>query len=151
MMGAMVVQLKEMSKGYTPMDMDNPEFWTKAFNQGGAGSLIGEMIAGDSRMYGGSFADVLGGPAVGMANQVLYEGVFGSLDDVRTTDKKADTYKAKAARLSTGQVPHLWYTKAIVNRFLLDEINRAADSSYDFKQMSKDRKRRKELGNERFF
>ena len=151
MMGAMVLQMKEISKGYTPQDMDSAEFWTKAIAQGGSGSLLFDIAAGDSRMYGGSLADFVGGPALGTVNQVLYESLLGSGDDLRRGERELKSYTAEAGRVVAGQIPSLWYTKAVMNRYILDEIKRATDPRYDVKRMAKERKRYRELGNERFF
>ena len=150
LMGAAVIQLKEISKGNTPRDWNDYDFWKDAALQGGATSLLGDIVLGDSRSFGGSLQDFVSGPALATANDILFEGVLGSLDDARKGDKKLRDYVAGATDKTLDQVPNLWYSKAVMDRYILDEMRRLSDPNFDRKERKKERKRYKELGNKRW-
>ena len=150
LMGAAVIQLKEISKGNTPRDWNDYDFWKDAALQGGATSLLGDIVLGDSRSFGGSLQDFVSGPALATANDILFEGVLGSLDDARKGDKKLRDYVAGATDKTLDQVPSLWYSKAVMDRYILDEMRRLSDPNFDRKERKKERKRYKELGNKRW-
>ena len=150
LMGIGVVQLKEIAKGNEPIDWDNPELWRKGFIQGGSASLMGDLVLGDSRTYGGSAQEFVLGPVPSMANDIFYKGMLGSLDDARKGDRELQDYIAGTTDAVLDQTPSIWFTKTLMDRYVLDEIRRLTNPNFDREERKKERRRYKELGNDRW-
>ena len=149
--GTIVVQLKEILEGREPIAWDNPELWKKGFVQGGAGSLLVDAMASDSRGYGQSMQEFLMGPSASIATDILWKGMLGSLDDMRKGERDFQDYVKGAERKALKYVPYqMWYTKAAMDEAFLDELRRMTDDNYDAKERARERKRYKELGNKRW-
>ena len=61
-MGAVALQLLEISKGNDPSAMTNPSFWGKAALKGGGFGIMGDIIATGQSSWGGGFASYVAGP-----------------------------------------------------------------------------------------
>jgi hypothetical protein len=70
LMGALAMQLKEISKGRDPVPMDTPEFWGAAMLQGGGLGIFGDFMFSQTNRFGGGLAETVGGPVVGLINDV---------------------------------------------------------------------------------
>lgn len=61
-MGALSLQLVELSKGNDPMPMDEPMFWARAALKGGGFGPVGDIFAAGQTSWGGGFSSYLAGP-----------------------------------------------------------------------------------------
>lgn len=157
-LGAMSLQLKEIAKGEPISPMDNDKFWRGAAIQGGAGSIIADIFSSDSRKYG-SMADFVGGPTIGMIDDIFWKGALGSLDDARDADRKMTSMseiinkraRATGTALFRNFAPgQFFYTKYIFHSALQDEVERWNDPKYDLKKARRQRKKLKEFQEEKW-
>ncbi|MEL6300276.1 MAG: hypothetical protein AAFV47_09210 [Pseudomonadota bacterium] len=124
-MGAMAIQLKELSKGRTPRRMDDGEFWAAAFTQGGGAGIFGDFFAAGvmgSNRHGGSLAETLGGPIAGLATDVARTtaGQLGEAIEGEDANLGRDlTYMM--SRYTPG-VGSLWYTRLAYERAVIDQL-----------------------------
>ena len=61
-LGAISLQLYELSKGNDPLDMTDPEFWGRAAFKGGGFGIIGDLVSAGQTSWGGGFSSYLAGP-----------------------------------------------------------------------------------------
>lgn len=128
--GAVVVQMKEISKGRDPRDMNAPEFWGASFLQGGGAGIYGDFVYsgmfGQSR-FGRSLFEELSGPMVGMASDVL-KLTAGNVGQTLTGEDPK--FVGEAIRFASQNVPLLssgWYTRLAFERMVTDQLRLAAD------------------------
>ena len=153
-LGTVSTQLKEIAAGREPIAWDNPELWTKGFVQGGATSFYGDLLMGEGRSYGQSMQEYVMGPSAGLIlNDILWEGIGGSLDDLSDPDK--DFQKNLRMKVTKGVANkitmNVWYAKAAAERLILEDIRRWGDPDFDKKERIKEKKRYEKYGNERLF
>lgn len=147
--GAMVVQAKEMIKGREPMDMDNPKFWWRAFSQGGAGGIIGDFVFQDYNRYGVSVANMIGGPITGDATDI---GKNSSklISTLFTGSKKGMEKALSGIAINTAKginpLDSLWYTKLANDRAINDSILRATNPRWKSQWRAGERRRIKAGG-----
>jgi len=150
-MGALALQLKEISKGRTPRDMASGDFWGSAFLQGGGAGIFGDFVYSGMfgvNRFGGSLAETLAGPGVGAATDIarLTAGQFGEAITGEETNFATDL--VNAAGSYTPVIGSLWYTRLAYERLVLNQLQLQVDPSAREK-FRRDAKRRKtEFGSE---
>lgn len=154
--GTMVYQLKEIAYGREPVDWDNPSLWTAGAALGGTGSLLGDIVKGDSRDFGQTLIDLVGGPIASDLNKILFKGILGTMDDMVDSEKEiAEVLSKIPGDLAAGSasiVPgQFWYSKLIMERMLLDSMRRLGDEDFDAKRAQRDRKHYEDFENERYY
>lgn len=122
--GALVVQLKDLKGGKDPRPVDRPGFWYAALTQGGGLGIWGDLLNSEQNRFGGGLVSTLGGPVVGIAEDVMgAAGLSG-----KTTARRGQ------ARLATGYVPgsSLWYLNLAWQRIAAESLQRQLDpTAYD--------------------
>jgi hypothetical protein len=151
MLGAASVQMKEIAKGNDPLPWDNNEFWKDAALQGGMMSILGDVLSEDQRNFG-TAADFMGGPALGVLNDIFWRGVLGSYDDAKNGDLEMEQlFKDSAAGVANNIPPlKLWYVKAAMDSMMLDAVNQWADPKYKSKRRKRNIKKRREYNREKW-
>lgn len=154
--GAMVFQLKEISKGRKPVAWDNPNLWKEAAWHSGIFSVIGDVMNSDSRRYGQSLIDFLGGPIAGDANKILWKGILGNMDDMLDSEKRLGeiikNMPNRATATAASFVPYqFWYSKLIMERMFLDSMRKLGDPNYDLKKMKREQKYYEKFQNEKWY
>lgn len=147
-LGALSLQLKQISLGEDPHPWGSKKFWTEAMYHGGAMSIFGDMLQKEARTYG-SAGDFVVGPAGGLIGDLMWDGLLGTMDDAMNTDKTL----TEIARSGTGNlakyVPGQFvYFKWAMNRAFLDGIRRFGDPEYDLKKIRRDAKKDEEYDRE---
>jgi len=114
-MGAVAAQLKLLSGGKDPREMDDPAFWGAAALQGGGFGIFGDFLSSTQNRFGGGFAGTLAGP------------IAGDVADIAQIRSGWD-----AAKFAKSQLPgqSLWYTKLAFDRLLTDQIQEEIDPNY---------------------
>ena len=125
-MGALALQLKEMSKGRDPRPMTDAEFWTAAFLQGGGLGIYGDFLFADVNRFDRGLAETIAGPVVGFANDVR-KLTIGNLENVIYGEdtKAASELINFAGRYTPGA--SLWYMRLGLERMVLDQMKIMAD------------------------
>lgn len=142
LLGAAVIQLKEIGKGKDPRPMDIPTFWGQASLQGGALSIAGDALAWMAGTYEGDkvagYGDFLAGPlgsTVVDAQRTVQMGLPGK---ERQDGTRRDANPAGAAiyfaRRNTPFLSSGWYTRAAWDRLVMDRLAQEYDPSFAARQ-----------------
>ncbi|RKG44861.1 hypothetical protein [Acinetobacter sp. WCHAc060007] len=143
LLGALVVQLKEIANGNDPATMwdeDDPQkginFLTRSAVQGGGLSILGDILVAGTDTSGRSTTDFMVGPLGSDAKAVLglTVGNFTQYYEGKDTNASNEAFK-----LLKNKIPaqNLWYTKAATNRMIFDEIQDIVAPGYREKLLRK--------------
>lgn len=139
-MGALALQLKDLVKGNEPRDMSTDEFWAQAMLQGGALGIFGDFVANETNRYGGSLAESIMGPQVGLASDLIDLTAGNILQEYQGRDSR---FTKEAVELVRRTLPgsNLWQTRLVLERMVFDQIQLALDpqSSEDFARRERSR------------
>jgi hypothetical protein len=136
LLGALSVQLKEISKGRDPRNMRDPDFFKAAFLQGGGAGILGDFAFSDSNRYG----QPLWAAAVGPTGGLAWDSWKAGKGLVTGEEEKA----ANMLRYVPGQ--SLWYSRLVYERAIMDSFKKMVDPGFDRKARKNMRKRRTEHG-----
>lgn len=148
MMGAMVIQTRDLMNGKTPRDMSGKDFWTAAMMQGGGFGIFGDFLFSDQSRFGNDILKTLTGPMVGFGADVfkVFKGNFDrALDEGQESKFAADLFQFGKRYMP---MTKLWYTRLFMERMMLDQAERAIDPNYDNRMRRIERRNRKEMGQE---
>tara|TARA_R110002153_G_scaffold166723_2_gene319256 strand:- start:1053 stop:3494 length:2442 start_codon:yes stop_codon:yes gene_type:complete len=127
-LGGAALMLKDIVKGRDPRDPNDPRFWGAAVLQGGGLGIFGDFLFGRSEL-----ADAIGGPVVGLAEDVR-SALVGNLEKLADdpTPKTIDRIKRDAFNLARRNIPAstLWYSRLVVERYILDQLEEMVDPDY---------------------
>lgn len=142
-MGAIVLQLRDLRDGKDPRDMtgdqgDDParlaKFWGAAFAQGGGAGFLGDLILSGEGRGGQSGASAalggIAGPVVGSAFELAYD--VGA-ENIREAAQGKDTHiGAEAWRWARGHLPaiNLWYAKLALDQAALNQLQEFLSPGY---------------------
>lgn len=143
LLGGLVVQLKELANGNDPQtmfDSNDPQklanFFTRSAVQGGGLSFIGDILVAGQDTTGRGLDSFMVGPFGQDVKTVagLTVGNFTQYYEGKDTNAANEAYKA-----IKGKIPaqNLWYTKAVVNRMVLDEMQDVIAPGYREKLLRK--------------
>lgn len=144
-MGAMAIQLRQIVNGKEPRDMDSGAFWISAFLQGGGAGLFGDFLFQDYNRFGQSIGGTLAGPVVGTAQSLLKAGDLYGLAE---GGWDAREFGADVFKIGTREIPgiNLWYSRLVVERMMLDQVERMIDPKYDSRMRRLEKKMQKDYG-----
>ncbi|NAR66890.1 hypothetical protein [Acinetobacter haemolyticus] len=154
LLGALVVQLKELVNGNDPQtmwDSEDPQktmnFLTRSAIQGGGLSILGDILVAGTDTSGRSTSDFLVGPFGSDAKAVLGLTVGNLTQYYEGKDTNAPN---EAFKLVKNKIPaqNLWYTKAATNRLVFDELQDIVAPGYREKLL---RKAEREQGRTRWW
>ena len=151
-MGALALQLKEVSKGRDPRPMTGEkaaEFWGAAMLQGGGLGIFGDFLfSGVNRMDRG-IAETLAGPVVSFANDVrrLTIGNIAQLPGEDPTNAGREVTNFLRRYTPGGS---LWYLRAGYERLMLDQLQTWIDPGAKRSWRRMERRYRRDL-NQRYF
>lgn len=154
LLGALVVQLKELANGNDPQtmwDSEDPQktmnFLTRSAVQGGGLSILGDILVAGTDTSGRSTSDFLVGPFGSDAIAVLGLTVGNLTQYYEGKDTNAPN---EAFKLVKNKIPaqNLWYTKAAINRMFFDELQDVVAPGYRGKLL---RKAEREQGRTRWW
>ena len=152
--GALGVQLRELTRGRTPMPMDTASFWGKAFLAGGGASIYGDFLVGSVNQYGHGLASTIAGP-LGETVEDLQNVVFGdpfkwvNMWDTGRSDQFKSTFASRLVRFAKMNTPgtSLWQVRLVLERELWDTLDELADPHAHAKQRAKVRRQERQFGN----
>jgi hypothetical protein len=150
LMGALALQMKEISKGRDPREMvgdseETAKFWFAAFMQGGGLGIFGDFLTSATSRYGSGIAETIAGPVAGAGQDVL-ELTIGNLYQAATgQDTNAASELVKfTQRYTPGS--SLWYGRLALERGLWDQMQLMADPKAKTKFRRLESRIRKETG-----
>lgn len=132
--GAIVFQIKNILQGKDPIDMTKAKFWVRAAAQGGALSIVGDLLLADP-------VDNPGDP-VGLAAKTLAGPTFGTIGDLALRVGQANIAKkmhgkethaaAETLQVARSMTPYinLWYAKAAVDHMGMHALQESLSPGY---------------------
>jgi len=144
-MGALALQLKEMSKGRDPRPMTDAEFWGAAFLQGGGLGIFGDFLFSDLNRFDRGLAETIAGPVVGFANDVknLTLGNLIEASSGKDPNVASDLIKF-LGRYTPGS--SIWYARLAFERGLGDRLREWVDPQARTKMRRLESRYRREYG-----
>ena len=125
-MGALALQLKEMSKGRDPRPMTDNAFWLAAFLQGGGMGIFGDFMFSDVNRFDRGLAETVAGPVVGFADDLRKLTIGNLVEAAQGEDTNAARELIRfAARYTPGS--SLWYMRLGLERMVVDQLQLMAD------------------------
>lgn len=143
LLGAFVVQLKEIANGNDPAtmwDSDDPQktvdFMKRSIAQGGGLAIMGDIVVAGMDPTGRSADGILTGPFGQDVKTVLNLTVGNATQLANGVETNAGN---EAFKFVKGKIPaqNLWYTKAAANRMLFDELQDTIAPGYRDRVMRK--------------
>lgn len=146
LLGALALQLKELSKGRDPRPMDDTKFWAGAAFQGGGFGIFGDFFASETNRMGGGIAETLAGPVVGLAGDIV--GPIAS--NVSRAAEGKDTLIGRDVsnllRYNTPVASSLWQVRTAYDRGVADTIQSFLDPDAEQQWRQQSRRRAREYG-----
>lgn len=130
MTGMFANQLNALLSGSDPIDMTRPGAWVGAMLKGGGFGIYGDFLFQDHTQYGSSIAATLGGPSLGLAESLMKLLVTNPQKALRGEDTTFGADAIKTARMIT-PFTNLWYTKAVTNHLILQQLQEMANPGYN--------------------
>lgn len=146
--GALVLQLREITSGRDPRDMDNVAFWGAALLQSGGLGIYGDFFFAGVNRFGGGLTGTVAGPLVGRLDQFRNSTIGNAL---KLSDEDANPRIGRdAVNLLRDWTPggSLWYARLAYNRVLLDQLQMLVDPEAKKAWRRQMTKRKKDFGNE---
>lgn len=139
MLGAVSLQLKEISKGRDPQPMMSDRFLLAAMAQGGGFGIFGDFLFSDVNRFGGGLADTFAGPVVGAASDLLGFGMSVKDASWRALfggEGPEPNPGGQLARLMERYTPggSLWYLRLAYQRAVIDQLGEMADPNWNDRQ-----------------
>ena len=150
-MGALAIQMKEISRGREPRQMDGA-FLFAAMMQGGGLGIFGDFIdasgVGNKSRFGNSVMATAMGPGASLVEDVVGLGVSGF--DFATDPFTGDETNLgrEAARFMQRYTPgnNLWYGRLLFERYLFDNLQEMTDPKAEKNRKKYERKLKTERG-----
>ena len=150
-MGALAIQMKEISRGREPRQMDGA-FLFSAMMQGGGLGIFGDFIdasgVGNKSRFGNSFLATAMGPGASLIEDTVGLGVSGF--DFATDPFTGDETNLgrEAARFMQRYTPgnNLWYARLILERAIFDNLQEMTDPKAKQNRKKYERKIKTERG-----
>ena len=148
-MGMLAMQLKEVTKGKDTKDMSDPKVWGAAMMQGGGLGLFGDFLFSDYSRFGRDpISEFVLGPVGGLLNDTgrVFLGNFQRA--IEEPEKFQDRFLKDTFNLVKRNTPavNLWYSRLVLERLLLDEIERFVDPKFDKRTKAIENRMTKQTG-----
>lgn len=160
--GAVAMMGKDASKGYgvrkgfNPLDEDNdPEdvakFWAAAAAQGGGIGIVGDFLFSDVNRFGGGGGVTVLGPSMGTAAD-FGKLTYGNIQEAFNPEVDNTHFGSELVDFTNRHLNPVktWYTHALWENYVVRTLKIMADEDYEKAERIKDKKRRKEYGQEPF-
>jgi len=150
--GALGTQMRELSKGRTPLPMNTSQFWGKALLSGGALSIWGDFLFTGVNQYGYGGALTAAGPLA----QITADGMNAIMGDTfkfaRAWDQDVEfdsVTMERVAQFAKSYTPgsSIWYSRLALERAVWDTLEEMANPDIHRKWRARVRKQEREFGN----
>jgi hypothetical protein len=150
LMGALAMQLKEISKGRDPRDMfgdseETAKFWFAAFLQGGGLGIFGDFLFSGTNRFDASLGETIAGPVFSFGSDLqkltidnLYEAATG-----QNTNAAGELVKFTQRYLPGSS---LWYARLALERKVWDQLQLMTDPKARSKFRRAETKYRRDFG-----
>ena len=145
-MGALAVQMKELSKGRDPRPMDDPGFWGAAMTQGGGIGIFGDFFKSETSRSGGGLAETLAGPVVGAAGDLTRLVASNATRALNGENTYVGRDVSNLARRYTPGTS-LWPVRAAADRLAWDNLQRFLDPDAEKQFRAAEKRQQRSYGN----
>ena len=139
LMGAAAQQISQIIAGKDPQDMTNGKFWLGSLMKGGSLGIYGDFLFSTNTQYGNSPLATLAGPVAGYTEDMI--GLtHGTL--MKAAKGEKTHAGAEAIKFVKGNIPlqNLWYTKAVTDRLIFNQLQEMVSPGYMARVESRARK-----------
>jgi hypothetical protein len=158
LVGAMGIQMRELSKGREPLPMDTPAFLGKALLAGGGLSVYGDFLFQGINEFGRGPQDMVAGPVVSFAGdtaQLVLGDTFNFVNAVGGLNEKGSKtpFAAKAVEYARRYTPgsSIWWARLALEREVFDRLQELADPKAYSKRQKRAAKQKQNYGNDYWF
>jgi len=139
-MGAVALQLKDVSKGLDPRPMDNARSWAAAYAQGGGLGILGDFLYADANRFDQGPIATLLGPSAGLVNDVWKLTTGNAQQALRGEETH---FADETIRFLASNTPgsSLWYARLAYEREVADQLRLLADPAARGKMVERERRR----------
>lgn len=151
--GALGLQLRELTKGRTPLDMRDARFWGRALMAGGSLGIWGDFLFSGVNEQGRGPETIAAGPLAGLAADTANLAFGDGFKFVEALDK-GEQYKgnfaARAVEFARRNTPgsSIWWARLVLEREVFDTMQEWADPQAAKKQRQKIQRQRSNFGND---
>ena len=150
LMGALAMQMKEVSKGRDPREMfgdseETVKFWFAAFMQGGGLGIFGDFLTSGTSRYGSGIAETIAGPVAGAGDDLLNLTVGNLYQAATGQDTNAASEMVKFTQRHTPG-SSLWYGRLALERGLWDQMQLMTDPKAKSKFRRLENRTKKQTG-----
>jgi hypothetical protein len=144
LLGALALQNKQILLGNDPRPMNTWSFWGAALMQGGGLGIFGDFFNASESRTGGGFAETLGGPVFGLADDIAKPIVANTVAAVRGDNTFFGRDTANFVRNNTPFLTSAWYARTAYSRLVADNLQAFLDPEAELifrrriKRMAKD-------------
>jgi hypothetical protein len=123
LMGALYVQLQQLSRGKTPMDMSNKEFWLRSMDAGGGLGILGMALTTDNK---NAILKEITGTTIGGISDAADISI---LEILRRAKGQKSNYGKKMSDFIRDNMPLRRHValNLIIDRYLVDQMQLALD------------------------
>lgn len=152
LVGAVGTQVRELTKGRTPLPMDDARFWGKSFAAGGAAGIWGDFLFNGTTEYGRGPLQTAAGPLVGFYSDAINMTAgtaFKWADQADRGEEFDANVGARAVEFARRYTPgsSMWWGRLALDREVFDRLQAIADPNARVKQRRKARKQQETYGN----
>lgn len=130
--GALGVQMRNVTQGKKPVPMDTAAFWGKALLAGGGLSIWGDFLFSGINEYGRGVEQVVGGPFAGLLTDTLNLTLGDTFAWIKALDR-GEQFKSKFASRGSEFLRRnapgtsLWWARLALERKVWDNLDYMAD------------------------
>lgn len=160
-LGAFATDAKDISQGRDPAsfvdDDGTPNFAhiTRVLAQSGALGIYGDLAFADWTRFGQSLGQTVIGPTGGLFDDTMktgYQGMAALIESLTDADdKEVAKFKNRIGKNVQKYKPEIWQFRAAMDRAVNQAMNAWTDDDWADTLYSADKRRRKELGQEKFW
>tara|TARA_R110000787_G_scaffold146857_1_gene260587 strand:- start:41 stop:2563 length:2523 start_codon:yes stop_codon:yes gene_type:complete len=145
LIGALVTQMKEISKGKDPLDMTTKEFWFKAFTQGGGLGIAGDVFSQSVEGYTAS----IGGPMADLIKDTSHLTMGNMIALINNEDPELINDLTRYAKKWTpGQ--SMWWWNLVFQRMIVENVATTADPDMN-KRLGMERRRQESRNDQKYW
>jgi hypothetical protein len=145
LMGALALQLKQISSGRDPRPMENLPFLGSAILQGGGIGVFGDFLFTDLNAYGKGLPETVAGAPISFMRDAL-SLTAGNAFQLVSGEKT--NFVPETERFVTNYLPgrSIWYSELILQRLLFDRIQLWSDPAAASRMRRLESKYRNDFG-----
>lgn len=122
-LGYLSMTAKDLVKGVSPRNPDDPRTWMAAFVQGGGAGLYGDFLFGEANRFGGGIISSLAGPTA---------GDISKLHDLYSRVRDGDDAAGQAFKFLVNNTPgnNVFYLKSALDYMVVHQIQESLNPGY---------------------